>query len=308
MWNCPAPASSPSNGAPRACRGDPILPTAFFLTLTLLAAPPPPVPQTLPEPDPKAWWDDKWPSPPEAADPLGGRRAGRGERPLPVDNGVDPLMYRLWGLQPLQSQMVRPGEAVLEVWARPAQGVRQAVVRVTLRRDGKAFVQARAGLGCCEVGIGRRIAFDEPLEPDRAAAVKAVVADPMWDQPRYVTTVEADGTTLTLCVDGVSWDVTLATPGRSRHLRRLCLDEETGSIAPALQAALGAALGREPRFDVVFPRGGDFSSARRVYQDLIARGGRLRAAPNDRPQAPAAPAPLDEPAPEGQSSPREEPS
>ncbi|WP_236627746.1 hypothetical protein [Caulobacter sp. B11] len=62
---------------------------------------------------------------------------------------VDPLLYRLWGLQPLQAQLVRRGELILEVWARPARGVRQAVVRVTVRRDGRAFVQARAGLGCC---------------------------------------------------------------------------------------------------------------------------------------------------------------
>lgn len=257
-------------------------------------------------PDPKGWWEDRWPTLPEAADPLGGRRAGRGERPLPVDNGIDPLMYRLWGLQPLQTQLVRSGEAVLEVWARPSRGVRQAVVRITLRRDGKAFVQARAGLGCCDPFIGRRIAFDEELEATKAAAVRAAVTDPMWDGPRFVTTEEADGTALTLCVDGVSWDVVLATPGRSRHLRRACLDEETGSIAPALQAALGAAAGREPRFDVIFPRGVDFASARKTYEDLVARGGRLKPAPGDRPQI--APVPLDEPAVEGQSPQPEDPS
>lgn len=217
-------------------------------------------------------------------------------------------MYRLWGLQPLQTQMVRSGEAVLEVWARPAQGVRQAVIRITLRRDGKAFVQARAGLGCCEPQIARRIAFDEELEPEREAAVRAVLTDPMWDQPRFVETVDADGSTMNLCVNGVSWDVTLATPGRSRHLRRLCLEEETGSIAPALQAALGAALGREPRFDAVFPRGGDFSGARKAYQDLIAGGGQLRAAPNDRPQAPAVTPPPDDPGVDSRVAPEEEPS
>lgn len=306
MWNCPAPASSRSKGAPRACRGDPNLPTALLLSLAL-AATPPPAPDALPYPDPAGWWEDGWPAAPEAADPLGGRRPGRGERTVPVDNGVEPLMYRLWGLQPLQTQLVRRGEAVLEVWARPSQGVRQAVIRVTLRRDGKAFVQARAGLGCCEAHIGRRIGFDAELDVGPAAAVRAVVDDPMWEAPRFVTTEEADGTALTLCVDGVSWDVTLATSGRSRHLRRACLDEETGAIAPALQAALGAALGREPRFDLLFPRGADFSAARRRYEELVARGGRLKPAPGDRPQVAPATVPLDEPASEDHSPPREDP-
>ena len=252
-------------------------------------AAPPPSPDVLPEPDPKAWWEEAWPAPPEAADPLGDRRAGRGEVSPPVDNGVDPLMYRLWGLPPLQSQLVRRGEAVLEVWARPARGVRQVVIRVTLRRDGKAFVQARAGLGCCEPAISRRIAFDEPLPPEKAAAVRALIDDPLWRAPRFVVVEEPGGGAAPVCVDGVSWDVTLVTPGASRHLRRACLDEEAGSIAPALQAALDAALGLEPRFDVLFPRGADQTAAREAWENLLARGGRLRPAPDDRPQ------PLDQP-------------
>ena len=46
---------------------------------------------------------------------------------------------------------------MLEVWVRPALSVRQSVVRITVRRDGKAFVQARAGLAGCEAGIARRM-------------------------------------------------------------------------------------------------------------------------------------------------------
>ncbi len=103
------------------------------------AAPPPP-------PDPVVWWAPEIPKPPPEQDPFQGRRLRKGEQLVPIDNGVDPLLYRLWGLQPLQSQLIKPGELVLEVWARPATGVRQAVVRVTVRRDGRAFVQARAGL------------------------------------------------------------------------------------------------------------------------------------------------------------------
>src|SRR5258705_7262080 len=61
-----------------------------------------------PAPDPKTWWSDDWPKPPDAADPLGGgRRLGHGERLAPIDNGVDPSTYRLWGLTPLQWQIVR---------------------------------------------------------------------------------------------------------------------------------------------------------------------------------------------------------
>jgi hypothetical protein len=65
----------------------------------------------------------------------GGRRKSRARRPnsnrstiaarprrtpIPIDNGVEPLLYRLWGLQPLQSQILKRGELILEVWARPA--------------------------------------------------------------------------------------------------------------------------------------------------------------------------------------------
>ena len=106
---------------------------------------------------------------PEAADPLGGRRAFRGEQPAPIDNGVDPSTYRLWGLTPLQWQLVRGEEMILEVWVRPSLSVRQSVVRVIVRRDGKAFVQARAGLACCEAGISRRVGFDAELSAGAAA-------------------------------------------------------------------------------------------------------------------------------------------
>jgi hypothetical protein len=115
--------------------------------------------------------------------PSGGRRKSPSRRPsripsragacarastlVPIDNGVDPLLYRLWGLQPLQSQLIKRGELVLEVWARPATGVRQAVIRVTVRRDGRAFVQARAGLGCCTPEIGRRVDIDAELAPQQ---------------------------------------------------------------------------------------------------------------------------------------------
>jgi hypothetical protein len=202
---------------------------------------------------------------------------------------VDPLLYRLWGLQPLQSQLIKPGEMVLEVWARPATGVRQAVVRVTVRRDGRAFVQARAGLGCCTPEIGRRVDIDAELAAQQIPPLKTLVGAPMWGQPRSVIVDYGGGAVEPVCLEGVSWDVTLLVPGQARHLRRACDDAEVGSIAPALAAALSAASGRDARFDVMFARGGDFSRQQQAYDSLIASGGRLKAGTNSRPQPPGVP-------------------
>jgi len=256
-----------------------------------------PAPATLvpPPPDPAVWWAPEIPKPPPEQDPFQGRRLRPGETLTPIDNGVDPLLYRLWGLQPLQSQLIKPGEMVLEVWARPATGVRQAVVRVTVRRDGRAFVQARAGLGCCTPEIARRVDIDAELATQQIAPLKALVGDPLWGQPRSVTIDYGGGAVEAVCLDGVSWDITLLVPGQARHLRRACDDAEVGSIAPALAAALSAAAGRDARFDAMFARGGDFSRQRRAYEALIASGGRLKPAANSRAQPPAVPAPPEEP-------------
>lgn len=266
----------------------------------LMAAEPvviPPAPETFPAANPNLWWSDAWPKEPEAADPLGGRRAGRGERVPPVDNGVDPSLYRLWGLQPLQNQLVRRGETIIEIWARPSRDVRQAVIRLTLRNDGQAFVQGRAGLGCCEPRIGRKVTFDEPLAPGYADTIRNLISNRMWAEPRSAEVEDPDGAAPALCVDGVSWDLTLMVPGEVRHLRRACLDEETGSVADALTVAVGAALGQDPRFDVVFPKGANFGEAKKRYDDLIARGGRLKPAPTNKAQPPTVPVPVDEPPP-----------
>ena len=249
--------------------------------------------QAIPAPDPQGWWTDKWPAKAEAVSPLGKRRPRRGERPpgLNIQNGVPPLLYRLWGLPPLQDQLVRRGDAVVEMWARPAETVRQAVVRVTLRDDGRAFVQGRAGFGCCEPEISRLVRFDEELAPERAAAVRAIVEDPLWNQPGAAE-ITQDGQTLdVLCVNGVSYDVNLVVPGGARSLHRACSGEQIGSVAPVLTAVLSAALGYDPRFDVVFPRGAGFEQARAEYQALIASGGGLRPAPNDRTQSALVPEP-----------------
>jgi hypothetical protein len=254
-----------------------------------------PAPQVAPSPspapvaDPAAWWTPEVSRPPPEQDPFQGRRLARGETLTPIDNGVDPLLYRLWGLQPLQSQLIKRGEMVLEVWARPSQGVRQAVIRVTVRRDGRAFVQARAGLGCCTPQIGRRVDIDAELAVEQVAPLKALAVNALWSQPRAVTIDYGGGAVDPVCLDGVSWDVTLLTPGQARHLRRACDDAEVGSIAPALAAALSAASGRDARFDAMFAHGGDFARQRQAYEALIASGGRLKPAANNRAQPPAAP-------------------
>ncbi|WP_395443055.1 hypothetical protein [Caulobacter sp. UC70_42] len=265
------------------------------LALAIQQAPPPS--------DPSTWWSPEVRRPTAEQDPLYARRLGKTEQPTPIDNGVEPLLYRLWGLHPLQSQALRKGELILEVWARPAGDVRQAVVRLTLRRDGRAFVQARAGLGCCTPEIGRRVDINAELAEPRIAALRAVSADPAWSQPRAVIVDYGGGAVSAVCVDGVSWDVTLVIPGQARHLRRACDDAEVGSIAGILSAAIGAAVGRDPRFDAVLPRGADFSRQQRAYDDLLASGGRLRSDASDRPQPPAVPPPPDDEPPADVSRP-----
>jgi hypothetical protein len=250
-----------------------------------------------PLPDPQAWWDDERVKPDPAADPLAGRRLGRNERLPAPDNGVDPSTYRLWGLMPLQWQAVRGDEMVVEVWVRPSRSVRQAVARVTVRRDGAAFVQGRAGLACCEAGIGRRLGFDAQLPDGAAQTFQALKSDPLWDAPREVQVDDGGGVTDAVCVDGVSYDLTLVTAGRARTVRRACDNAAVGQAAGVLEAVVGAALGRDGRFDVVFPRRADFAAARAAYQGLAATGGRLKASDTTRLAPPdlGPPAPGDEP-------------
>jgi hypothetical protein len=280
---------------------------AYLSALLLLTGPaaaqprtPPPAPADdiwpWPPPDPREWWTEKRPTPPEAADPLAGRRVGRTGRPAPIDNGIDALLYRLWGLPPLQQQVVQNGEMIVEVWVRPTSSVRQVLARLTVRKDGEAFIQGRAGLGCCEPGIARRVGFDARIPPGSASRLLALRDDPLWNAPREVRVDEGGGAADALCVDGSAYDLTLVVAGRSRSVRRACDNAEVGQAAEVLQTVLGAALGHEPRFDVIFSGRADFSTPARAYQQLIADGGALKPAPNSRPQPPAfAPPPDDEP-------------
>lgn len=237
-----------------------------------------------PAPDPQSWWDDKRPTAGEAADPLGGRRIRRGERLPAVDSGVEASTYRLWGLMPLQWQLLREGEMILEVWSRPTASVRQTVTRIVVKGD-EAFVQARAGLACCEAGIGRRIGFDRKLPPGSAERFRALRGHAMWNSPRDAIALEP-GSAAGVCVEGSSYDLTLLVPGGSRTLRRACDHAEIGEAADALEAVIGAALGHEPRFDVVFRGRADFATARRAHQGLIAAGGALKPDPDARRQPP----------------------
>jgi hypothetical protein len=260
---------------------------------------PPPASDTdiwpFPPPDPQSWWDDKRPGPTEAADPLGDRRIPRGQRLPSIDNGVDAATYRLWGLMPLQWQLLRGGEMILEVWVRPARNVRQSIVRVIVRDDGRAFIQGRAGYACCDAGIGRRIGFDAELPKGAAQAFLALGGHPMWQAPREVQAAHDATTTDVVCVSGVGYDVTLLTARGARNLHRACDDVAVGQAADVLEPVLRAALDHDPRFDILFRNRIDFSLERQAYQDFTAAGGLLKAAPNARAQAPGS-----EPAPQAE--------
>lgn len=271
--------------------------------LSLLAAPalaqsPTPSPSAAPAldwpwpaPDPKSWWDDRRPAPDEAADPLGGRRLGRNEQLPEVANGYDALLYRLWGLPPLQNQILRGQEMIVEVAVRPTTSARQTLMRATVRRDGKAFIQARAGLGCCEPGVARRVGFDAEAPPDAARRLLALRSDLLWSSPREVRVDEGAGAVDALCVEGTAYDLTLAVAGAVRSVRRACDPAEIGQAADVLETVFGLALGHEPRIDVIYPGGADFAAARNAYRSLLASGGRLKAAPQPRGQPALFPAP-----------------
>lgn len=263
-----------------------------------------------PPPDPKSWWDDKRLPAAEAADPLGGRRMRKGELQAAPDNGVAPSTYRLWGLMPLQWQLVRGDEMVLEVWTRPSNSVRQTVTRVTVRSDEHAFVQGRAGLACCEAVIGRRMGFDAELPPGSAARFLALRKLPLWASPRDVRVMEPNAADA-LCLAGTAYDITLVTPGRAVTLHRACDPAEVGEAADVLETVLGAAMGHDGRFDAVFPGGANFANARGAYQDLTAGGGRLKVNPDARlppPGAEPAPGPETEVRPPAASPPGSAPS
>ncbi len=247
-----------------------------------------------PAPDPQTWWEDKRPKAGEAADPLGGRRIRSSEQLVRPDNGVEPSTYRLWGLMPLHWQMIRGDEMILEVWTRPTNSVRQSITRVTVRGNGDTFVQGRAGLACCDADIGRRIGFDVELPAGSAARFRALRTLPVWRSPRDVRVSET-GAADAVCVEGTAYDITLAVPGRATTLHRACDPAEVGEVADVLEAVLGAALGHDPRFDVIFRGGASFAGARSAYRELVESGGRLRINPDARKPAPGTePAPLAE--------------
>ncbi|MGH1557150.1 hypothetical protein ACRAWD_03680 [Caulobacter segnis] len=122
-------------------------------------------------------------------------------------------------------------------------------VRVTLRRDGRAFVQARAGLGCCTPEIGRRVGHQRGTwrTLDRAAQGPRQAIPPGASRARSssITAAARSRPSASTAFPGTSpcW-----SPARPRHLRRACDDAEVGSIARILTAAVGAAAGRDPRF------------------------------------------------------------
>jgi hypothetical protein len=48
------------------------------------------------------------------------------------------------------------------------------------------------------------------------------------------------------------------------HLRRICDSEAVGSVAAILAPVIGAALGKDPRFDALFRAAARFCPSRRV--------------------------------------------
>lgn len=234
-------------------------------------------PWPYPPPDPAEWWSADWPPPPEAADPLGDRRLPR-SGPLDVKTPIDPTLYRLWRLPPLQAQVVRRGEAIFEVWRRPASSVQQTVFRVTLRRDGDLFIQGRAGRACCEPQIARLVGFDAPLAGDLADRFRALAAESAWASPRDAVAQEATASVGSICLDGTAYDLVLLTEDGSYALRRDCEDAEIGQVADILEAVIAAGLGHEPRIDVLFPDGADFSRERAAHARLVNSGGYIKPA------------------------------
>jgi hypothetical protein len=173
--------------------------------------------------------------------------------------------------------VLRPGEAVFEVWVRPTGGSHEAIARLTVRRDNKVFIQARAGMGCCRPDIARRVDIDQLIKAD-AAPLKALAKSPLWSQPREIE-IARPNVAAPICVKGAGYDVTLLEYNRSVHLRRICDSEAVGSIAPVLQAVLGAAMGKDPRFDALFRGGADFAFEKGEFDTLVAEGGRLNPKP-----------------------------
>jgi hypothetical protein len=186
--------------------------------------------------------------------------------------------------------VMRGDDTIFEVWTRPSNSVRQTVTRIVVRDDGDAFVQARAGFACCEAGISRRLGFEVKLPAGSAQTFAALRQHPIWRAPREVTAAES-GSTEAICVEGTSYDITLVTRTGSRTVRRACDAAEIGEAADVLEAVIGAAMGHDPRFDVVFRGSASYASARGAYQDLLESGGRLK------PDRARTPPPGSEPAP-----------
>ncbi len=243
-------------------------------------------------PDPNAWWTNDEPRPEEAVDPLGPRRWSKRDAQVRrgFTNGVDASLYRLWGLQPLQSLALRRSEAVYELWFRPTDSTRQAVIRVILRADGEAFVQARAGRGCCSPEIARRVDINAQLTAEQRRSLLRLREDPTWSQPRNVVVSEGEGVVSSVCVDGASYDLTLLDDRRAVHLRRSCDPSEIGSAASVIQAIVGAARGRDARFDAVFAEQ-PLARYAQSYAQLLEVGGRIRATSEDTPTTPLPPPP-----------------
>lgn len=266
--------------------------TALLAPIALLLATAAPLSSVAQSPsDPAAWWANPERRVPERFDPLGDRRWTRQDRVVRGERMPDAGLYRLWGLVPLQTQVVRPGDMVVEAWVRPTGGRPEVIVRVTVRSDGTVWIQGRAGFACCRPDIQRRVDVDEELSRSTRDSFRALANEPLWRQPEHVLVRESADTITSLCVDGISYDLYLATQGRALHRRRSCDDAEIGSAAAVLTALLGAVRDRDPRIAAALPRNGNFERERAYFAEFLARGGQLEvdnSAPVEPPRPPSA--------------------
>lgn len=267
------------------------LPGAALAQAPAPALPPADAAAPAPAYDPETWWSGMERRPDERFDPLGQRRWRRDDRVLDTQRAPEAGLYRLWGLVPLQTQAVRRGDMILEVWVRPTADRPSMVVRVTVRSDGEVFAQGRAGYACCRPDIQRRVDADIRLPRSVRDSLTALRRDPLWSQPEHVVVRESADAISSLCVQGTSYDLYLAADGRAIHRRRSCDDAEVGSAAAVLEALFGAVRGQDPRIDAAMPRNGNFQRERAYWAEFSSSGGVL---------APDTSAPSDPPAPEEQ--------
>jgi hypothetical protein len=123
--------------------------------------------------------------------------------------------------------------------------------------------------------------IDQELAAGWVERLRVLADDPAWSLPEDVKIDEGPGMIEGVCVGGISFDLVRVRHDDAKHLRRGCGGPERGTAADVLAGIIGAALGHDLRFDVLFARGADFSADKAAYQDLVRSGGRILARKHD---------------------------